>query len=111
MNINGKPINGEHFAFDGCHKIYICESVEDELDAKDMGYTLYPIEELQAAYGNSCPLRFISNWGLDRNFVSQFEEASFGDDEPPEQDPEPRYRARKDYTLDELKMKHWSDDT
>ena len=111
MKVNGKPINGERFAFDGCHKIYICESVEDERDARDAGYELYPIEELEDAYKNSCGLRFISNWGLSRRFVAQFEEAAFGDDEPPEQDPEPRYKAREDYTQDELRMKHWSDKT
>lgn len=84
MKINGIPVNGKRFAFDGCHKIYVCDSVEDELDARDTGYTLYPVEYLQKAYENSCPLRFISNWGLDRTFVGQGEEAAFGDDEPPE---------------------------
>ena len=30
MKINGKTVIGDKFAFDGCHKIYICKTVEDE---------------------------------------------------------------------------------
>lgn len=74
MKINGKIVIGEKFAYDGCHKIYIIEDEEDLKMAKDYEYDIYPIEKLQLAYEISCELRFISNWKLNKNYVSQFEE-------------------------------------
>lgn len=77
MKVNGTEIRGRRFAFDGCHKIYICECRNDEDDAMDTGYDLYPIEQLEDKFEGSCGLRFISNWKLDKQFVPQFEDAVF----------------------------------
>lgn len=54
MYVNGQKINGDKFVWDRCYKIYI-------IDLEDI-------------YNNSCPLRFISNWKLDKKYVKQFEE-------------------------------------
>ena len=35
---------------------------------------IYSLEDLEDCYNNSCPLRFISNWKLDVNYVKQFED-------------------------------------
>lgn len=77
MLINGKKTNAKSFAYDGCHKIYLCETPEDQSDAEASGYSIYPIENLWATFEDSCALRFISNWQLDKSFVSQFEDAVF----------------------------------
>ena len=63
----------DKFAYDGCHKIYIIESEADEAEAKSYDYEIYPIEKPKSAWGNSCSLKFISNWKLTKQFVSQFE--------------------------------------
>ena len=77
MKINSKPVTGTSFAYDGCHKIYICENTQDEQDAQKNGYTIHPISELENTYENSCDLRFIHNWTLDKDYVSQLEPALF----------------------------------
>ena len=74
MKINGHKITGDKFAWDRCHKIYIIEDEQDEIKALDIGYNLYPIDLIQDCYENSCPLRFISNWKLDKHIVNQFED-------------------------------------
>lgn len=76
MKINGIEVKGNKFAYDGCHKIYVIEDVEDEKMAKD-GYKIYPIEALEEIYRRSCSLRFIHNWKLTKTYVAQFEEAIF----------------------------------
>lgn len=79
MKVNGKEIktNG-YFAYDGCHKIYICE---DKADIETMrGYeyeNILPISELPKTWDLSCPLRFIQNVKLTTNYVRQFEDAVF----------------------------------
>lgn len=77
MKINGIEVvtNGK-FAYDGCHKIYIIEDEENEEEASD-GYKILPIEKLKETYENSCELKFIHNWNLDKTYVAQFEEAVF----------------------------------
>lgn len=77
MKINGNTVNAKFFAFDNCHKIYICESDKDVDDALITGYEVYPIRQIKNAYENSCPLKFISNWALDKYYVSQCENAKF----------------------------------
>ena len=74
MKINDQTVNGNKFAYDGCHKIYIIEDEQDEIDARDLGYDIYPIELILDYYNNSCPLRFISNWKLNKHFVLQYED-------------------------------------
>jgi hypothetical protein len=74
MKINGVEILGKQFAYDNCHKIYIIEDNEDLNVAKDCGYDIFDITELEDKYNNSCSLKFISNWKLDKEYVRQFEE-------------------------------------
>ena len=81
MKINGKEVTAKKFAFEGCHKIYIIDTPEEEAQALKYGYDIYPIEEIKQAYKGSCSLKFISNWPMnDDDFVSyvaQFEGATF----------------------------------
>ena len=51
-------------AYDGCHKIYICEDEEDVKEATEIGYEIHEISELEKLYNISCQLVFISNWKL-----------------------------------------------
>lgn len=78
MQINGKKVitNGK-FAYDGCHKIYILEDKQDEEDAIEYGYGIWFMSFLEETYNNSCDLRFIRNWKLDKAYVNQFEDARF----------------------------------
>lgn len=77
MKINGKQVTAKSFAFDGCHKIYLCESKEDEEEAVSHEYELHPIAALEHAYETSCYLKFIHNWALDQSYVAQGDEAVF----------------------------------
>lgn len=77
MRINGIKVNGKEFAFDGCHKIYILETDQEKIEAIGLGYSLHPIKDIVMVYKNSCPLRFISTWALDKQYVEQGEEAEF----------------------------------
>lgn len=77
MKINNLEVIGKYFAYDDCHKIYIIEDEEDLQEAKEIGYTILPIKEIEETYNNSCELKFINNWKLDKFFVKQFEEANF----------------------------------
>ncbi len=77
MKINDIPTAAKKFAFDGCHKIYLLESRKDVTEARQAGYGVLPIQDLQDVYENSCGLRFISNWSLTTSFAAQFENAEF----------------------------------
>lgn len=78
MKLNEHDISDiQYFAFDTCHKIYLCESESEIADAKNSGYEIFPIAELPRCYEESCSLRFISNWSLSTQYVSQFEDADF----------------------------------
>ena len=77
MLINKQEVQGSKFAFDGCHKIYVCETVDDEEAAEDSGYEIRPIQRIERAFINSCSLRFISNWALDKHYVRQGDHAVF----------------------------------
>lgn len=77
MKINGEIVNGNKFAYDGCHKIYIIEDLEDEKQALNYDYNIYDIKDLEDTFNYSCPLRFIHNWKLTKTYVSQFENARF----------------------------------
>lgn len=79
MKINGQPIKAKSFAYDECHKIYLIEDKKDEAEAKELGYSIFPIRQLSAAYENSCNLRFINNWKLTNKIVQQFEDAEFSE--------------------------------
>lgn len=77
LEINGKTVIGEHFAYDGCHKIYICENQEDIEQAKEYEYDILNINEIEDVYNNSCSLKFIRNWALTDLYVPQFKNAEF----------------------------------
>lgn len=81
MRINGKivPTCVKNFAFDGCHKIYLCKSSEEEQEAVANGYELFPIDRLPSVYASGCRLRFISTWDLAESFVDQSEDAKFSE--------------------------------
>ena len=78
MKINNIDVTARHFAYDGCHKIYLLDNKEDIEEAKSYEYDIYPIKELKKSYWYSCGLRFISGWSPEfKTYVSQFEEAVF----------------------------------
>lgn len=77
MKVNGIEIIGSKFAYDGCHKIYIIEDEVDERKALELGYDIFAIDELEDTWNNSCELRFIRNWKLNKDYVKQFENATF----------------------------------
>lgn len=77
MKVNGIEIVEERFAYDGCHKIYLIECIEDEIEAVEYGYEILPIERLEETFKKSCGLEFIRNWSLNRALVGQFEDAVF----------------------------------
>lgn len=55
------------FAWDGCHKIYILESQEEVTEAEKVGYEILNIEpSLEPTWEESCELRFINFWNLDK---------------------------------------------
>lgn len=60
------------FAYDGCHKIYIMENIEDVMLFTALGYDIYPIERLKETWKNSCSLRFIYSGNLKKTYVPQF---------------------------------------
>ena len=77
LYINDVKVEGTSFVYDNCHKIYIIEDMEDvksiyEIWGKNVVF--YKLEDLEDVYNNSCPLRFISNWKLDKQYVKQCEE-------------------------------------
>ena len=65
------------------HKIYVIEDNNDLIDCIEKwgtlvnGTDLFDITEIERIYDNSCSLRFISNWKLDIQYASQFEDATF----------------------------------
>ena len=77
MIINGEKVKGISVAYEGCHKIYICEDEHDEVMMRGYGYSIYPLDDLPKIWDSSCSLRFISNAKLDKQYVGQFEEARF----------------------------------
>ena len=74
MIINGISTSATHFAYDGCHKIYLIEDTYDEWKAGQLGYTIKPIKDIKTTYERSCSLKFIHNFKLDKTFVKQFEQ-------------------------------------
>ena len=73
LKINGEDVSkAVSFAYDGCHKIYLCKGEGDENEMKDYGYTICPLDELPQIFNNSCELRFI-NWANLTPIVEQGE--------------------------------------
>ena len=65
---NHKVDNIKEFFFDGCHKIYLIEDEEDKKkfigENNYLKEDIYPIEDLEKVFANSCPLRFINTCKL-----------------------------------------------
>lgn len=72
--INDHTTQAKEFGYDGCHKIYLCDTPEGKAELVELGYDLYPIESLDAIYHESCGLRFISDAKLTKRYIHQFED-------------------------------------
>lgn len=57
------------FAWDSCHKIYIIENQEELVEAKNVGYEILDIKNLETAWEKSCELKFINFWNLDKDAI------------------------------------------
>lgn len=80
ITINGQTSPATEFAWDGCHKIYLLDNGDADKNGK---YGVHALQErrsriqgaaspeLQRVWDQSCPLRFINNWALDKNYVPQ----------------------------------------
>ena len=77
IKVNGKTIKGNGVAYDECHKIYIIEDAKDREEAEKLGYSIYNMAALPIIWAESCPLRFIQNWELNKVYVGQEESATF----------------------------------
>ena len=62
FKVNGVSVKDAlGFFTDGCHKIYVAETLEDAEKMRDLDYDyLHPMSELEKTFDDSCPLRFIS---------------------------------------------------
>lgn len=83
IKINGKEVKvnetvaNTKFAYEWCHKIYICETPEEEKRMAELGYELIPLSEIEKVYSGSCDLKFISNSDLTTDYAEQCKEAIF----------------------------------
>ena len=77
--INGQELPDDYqtFAYDGCHKIYLCANEEAEIAKENNGYCILPIKELPEVWRNSCSLRFIQDAETYKDWVPQFKGARF----------------------------------
>lgn len=77
LKINNITSNAIMFAYDGCHKIYLCHTGKEVMQAKRAGYELYDMSSIEECFDCSCSLRFISSWDLKTQYVAQFEDVHF----------------------------------
>ena len=76
-HINGIEVIGDYFVWDGCHKIYILEDDEDLKDVRqkwgqlEFNKDIFSIKAIFNVWVESCPLRFISNWKLTKDYIKQ----------------------------------------
>lgn len=64
----------DKFFYDGCHKIYLIEDADDIEDMYDAGWEdndIYSIDELEDVLQNFCPLVFINNVKLTKQYLTQ----------------------------------------
>lgn len=64
----------DKFFYDGCHKIYLIEDADDIKDMYNAGWEdndIYSIDELEDVLQNSCPLVFINNVKLTKQYLTQ----------------------------------------
>lgn len=72
--IDGAEIAAEGFMWDSCHKFYLVRDASDRESMLEAGWSaedILPIDQLPAAWRQSCPLRFISSGDLAEQFVAQ----------------------------------------
>ena len=63
VKINGWRTVSLAFAYDGCHKIYLIENMEDVPEILEYGYKILPIQEIKYIWEeDACALKFISTW-------------------------------------------------
>lgn len=68
--VRRKAPNATYFVWDGCHKIYIIENEKEAAEAKKSGYGILNIEDdLETAWKDSCNLKFINFWNLDKDAI------------------------------------------
>ena len=68
-----KRFYNKNFAYDGCHKIYILDDYNQEIEAEEKRFDIYPIAHLQKIFNRSCSLRFIESWDLKHTYIKQGE--------------------------------------
>jgi hypothetical protein len=56
--------SGLFIAYDGCHKIYLLDSVGEVAEARSIGYDIYPDAEVERLFDRSCGLEFVQPWSL-----------------------------------------------
>lgn len=80
VTINNQTSPATEFAWNGCRKIYLLDNGDTDKNGEngymlskngEPGYKVLPVSELQRVWDQSCPLRFINNWALDKNHVPQ----------------------------------------
>lgn len=62
LTINGQIVRATHFAYDGCHKIYLIDNAAARSEMAGCGYggdDILPVSELARVWEQTCPLRFI----------------------------------------------------
>ena len=63
VKINGWRTAALAFAYDGCHKIYLIENLEDVPEVLEHGYKILPIQEIKYIWEeDACALKFIRTW-------------------------------------------------
>jgi hypothetical protein len=77
VKINGYDVRKAlGYVYDGCHKFYIIEDEADKKEALDSwGAPVAPLtDDMFHLFLKSCPLRFVSNWKLDKDIIPQSDE-------------------------------------
>ena len=62
---NYRVVNCNRFAWDGCHKIYLITTPEQQAEAARYNYDILDTTELPRAWKESCSLRFIEFWDVE----------------------------------------------
>lgn len=68
IKINGVEINAKNYFFDGCHKFYFIEGEKAKEHFFNNNWEesdIFPIEQLDKDFWNSCSLRFIDSYNGD----------------------------------------------
>lgn len=66
--IEHSGVVGWKLVYDGCHKIFVLTSHDQESELEAAGYKpadIYPADQVRALWEKSCPLRFVHHWNLE----------------------------------------------